>query len=351
MWFYYLIFCFILSFHFYFRNKKIEAKVGYILCILLIVIAAFRPPDIDRDYLNYNKYYENISVTGGSTVEISMRLIVYVVKKFFNNFFFVILIYALLGIMLKYIAIKKICEYWVLSLLIYFGYFYICYDMTQIREGVAMAFFLLSIPDIKERKLKPYLIKFAIAIFFHYSAIIMLPVFFIVRPDKRSFLPYLCLLLFSISSILYMNKDANLITLIQYIPIKDIQRKFLFYVNYREKGIFDTINIFTIARIMRLLLLILMVVCIRPIERKNQYARTLIQIYIIAQSVFFLLSSLPPVFSYRISEFLGIVEIIIFTFIAYIIKPRIIGEIAVVCIAVIFMLYNLLIHQYIQPYF
>jgi len=351
MWFYYSIFCFILLFHFYFRDKKISNQIRFIICILLIVIAAFRPPGIDRDYFNYKALFENPYMTGGSAIEFSFVLISNVIKIISSNFILLLLVYAFLGIGLKYVAIKKLNEYWVLSFLIYFGYFYICYDMTQMREGVAMAIFLLSIPDIQERKSKPYFIKFIIAFLFHYSAIIMLPVFFVIRPDKKSFLPYICLLLFSIVSVSYLLNIANLSTLIQYIPIKGIRTKFELYMNLRERGIFEKIKIFTIARIMRLLLLVVMVVFIRTIEHRNHYARTLIQIYIIAQSVFFLLSSLPPVFSYRLSDFLAIVEIIIFTFVAYIIKPRIVGEIAVVCIAVIFILYNLLIHQYIQPYF
>jgi hypothetical protein len=226
------------------------------------------------------------------------------------------------------------------------------FDMTQIREGLAIAFFMLSIPDIKKRKIKPFFIKFLIAFFFHYSAIVMLPVFFLIQPNYKSFFPYLIILILSIISLVFVNNILILlITVIKLIPIQGIQKKLEFYINLQRKGIFNSINIFSIARIMRISIILILVMYIKCIEQHNQYARTLLQIYIISQAVFFFLAGLPPVFSYRLSEFLGIVEIIIFPLLAYIIKPRLIGEILVIFIAIIFLLYNLLIHQNIQPYF
>lgn len=349
MWFYYLIFCIILLFHIYFFGKKASNQIGYFLCLLLIAIAAFRPSNIDRDYANYVALFNNIEQTGGSAVELSLRLISQVIKWFSNNVVFLFLVYAILGVGLKYVAIKKISEYWILSLLIYFGYFYICFDMTQIREGVAMSFFLLSIPDIQERKFKPFLIKFLVAFFFHYSAIVMLPVFFIVRPKHQSFLPYFILLFISI---ILLPVNINYMAIIQsIIPIGGIQTKLNFYNQLSEQGIFTQKNIFSVARIMRIAVMIFLAVYIRTVERYNRYARTLLQIYIFSLFVFFLLANLPPVFSYRLGEFLGIVEIITFPLVAYAIKPRFIGEIVVIVIALIFLAYNLLVHQYISFYF
>jgi len=349
MWFYYLIFLFLLFFHFFFNKKSSNKQVGYFLCLLLIIIAAFRPPGIDRDYYNYKNMFEDLSILGGSSIEYSYQVITKTIKIFTNNFIYVLLFYALFGIGLKYIAIRELSEYWILSLLVYFGYFYICYDMTQIREGLAMAIFLLSIPDIKERRINPFLLKFIIAFFIHYSAIIMFPIFFVIRPKYKSFLPYLFILFLSIISLVFANN--KLLLIIKLFPISGIQKKLEFYINLQKKDIFNTINIFTIARILRISIIMILIFYVKAIEQYNQYVRTLLQIYIISLSVFFFLVGLPPVFSYRLSEFLGIVEIIIFPLLAYIIKPKLIGEIVVVFIALIFLLYNLLIHQYIQPYF
>jgi hypothetical protein len=135
------------------------------------------------------------------------------------------------------------------------------------------------------------------------------------------------------------------------IPIGGIQTKLNFYNQLSEQGIFTQKNIFSVARIMRIAVMIFLAVYIRTVERYNRYARTLLQIYIFSLFVFFLLANLPPVFSYRLGEFLGIVEIITFPLVAYAIKPRFIGEIVVIVIALIFLAYNLLVHQYISFYF
>ena len=350
MWFYYFIFFVLVLCHFTFPQKgKLSYQLGLLICLMLIIIAAFRPAGIDVDYFSYVKLFNDPNMTGGSVVEFSFHIISFIIKLFSSNYIYIFITYAFIGVGIKYLAIRRISEYWVLSLLIYFGYFYIYYDMTQIRQGAAMAFFLLSIHDIQYQDFRCYFIKFLLAISFHYSAIIMLPLYFAVFPNKKKIWPYLCALFISII-LLFFNINYIMIFR-QIIPVPGMRITIDFYIELLEKGIFAEINVFSFARIMRICIIAIMTVFIDKIEKYNKYARSLLKIYIISLIVFFLLANMPPVFSYRLSSFLGIVEIIIFTFFIYIIRQKIMGHFIVIGIGLIFLLHTLLVLRRIQPYF
>ena len=72
---------------------------------------------------------------------------------------------------------KKISPYPILSLLIWF-----CTSLAHIfpvRQSIAIAIFVFSWKYIQEKKLKPFLLSIFIAMTFHFTAIITIPIYFI----------------------------------------------------------------------------------------------------------------------------------------------------------------------------
>lgn len=174
MWLYFVIF-FIIAFFCYVDIKQ-KNIVVLALTILLILIAGFSGP-ISQDYNNYISSYNEV-INGRYRTDFSFIVISKIVHLIFNNPLYLFLIYAILGVSLKISAIKKLSQFWFFSILIYFSYSFLLHEMTQIRAGVASAFVLLSIPSIYEKKLKSFLLYAGVAIFFHYSALVLLPFYF-----------------------------------------------------------------------------------------------------------------------------------------------------------------------------
>ena len=210
----------------YEKNTDLFLKILFIFIgILLFFISGFRAVGIDRDYYNYINLYEENKDSWSFLIEPSFILISKFVKTCFNsNVTFLFVLFALIGVSTKMYAIKQLSEFWSLSLLLYISYSFILQDMTQIRVGVAAGFILLSIEPLYERKFWKFLIFSICAILFHYTALIIILLWFL-NPTKINVKLYgliiILVYLINLTSSFYISE------LLQYIPILPLQNKIL----------------------------------------------------------------------------------------------------------------------------
>ncbi len=229
-------------------------------------------------------------------------------------------IYALLGVALKTIGIYKLSRIPFLSLIFYISSNYFLQEFGQIRVGVASAIFLLAIPDIANKNYKEYLIKTIIAVLFHYSAIIMLPLYLLLNITSRRLiyilLPIFGVCLFLLNEII-LHFLLNNISLLNLIP-NIISNKFIIYLDLiREES--NEISIFNSYRFS---LILIYYFCLLNIWRsKSEIDVLLTKIFGFSLFIFYAFSFLP-VFAYRLSEFLGITNIILFASIPCIFKQK-----------------------------
>ena len=157
--------------------KKKKSIFFFVTIVLILVLAAgFRDGRLYRDYENYIDFYEY----GHWGIEYSFILVVNIAKFIDEgNYTILFLIYALLGVGIKAIGIYKITPFIFASLAMYIAYYYSLQELTQIRAGVASALGIFSIPAIYEKKTVKFLIIISLAIFFHTSAAVYLPMYFI----------------------------------------------------------------------------------------------------------------------------------------------------------------------------
>lgn len=157
-------------------GDKITKTLYWIFVVLMFLIAAFRPVGTDKDSMNYMLMYFNPAYgADSSTVEYSFKLIVQVVKFLFNDVRGLFVVYALLSIPLRAYVLEKLSGHVLLGLLIWACHYFIFQDMTQIRVAVSSSFCLLGIFFLTERRRWPFMACFAVAMFFHYSSLLMLP--------------------------------------------------------------------------------------------------------------------------------------------------------------------------------
>jgi hypothetical protein len=310
MWFYFSIFILFLTLIFCQQSRYI--KYIYIIeVVLLILIAGFRG-NIDKDYSGYLDIFTSIKNRDqGSDIESTY----YFISSLYPSISFVMVTYALISISIKYVALKKLTPYYLFSSFLYISHYFILHEMTQIRAGASVSFFLLSIPAIYYKKYIAFIFFSLGAILFHLSAIpAILLLLLLPKTKKYSFLIYvfvpLCYCLnflgYNISSIIYMlfNDETG--------------RLYLYKINSVD---LPTVNVFNPAQISRCVILIGLFLTWNLLQKKNVCTNLLIYCYTLSIGFYVLFSDIPALSS-RLSEYIGIVEIILVPMFISIINPK-----------------------------
>jgi hypothetical protein len=296
-------------------KTKYKNLIFILIGVVLFIVAGFRPAYADRDYDNYIDFFDQNLTFGDSIVEPSFILISIIIHKFlFAKPIFVFIIYAFIAICLKLLAIKQLSKFQFISLLLYFSYLFILQDMTQIRAGVATAFLLLCIKPLYERNLWRFFLFGSLAILFHYSAIIVLPLWFF-NSQKINRWAYGLSIIFSyflfFSSSVYITQMSN------YLPSGYILSKFLEY-QFADNAI---INVFNTWQLMRCILSFIFLWKIDVIVKHNRYGILLVKIYILATCLYVILAANPPIAS-RVTDLFAGVDIILIPCLLFLFKPR-----------------------------
>jgi len=292
----------------YLNRKLLSNFLFWTTALILILIAGLRPIGLDRDSISYATFLQ-------TTTEINFldkEPFFWIIKWFNDTFLFgnihtFFLIFAALSISIKFLAIKRLSKLPWLSLIVYLSLYFILHEMTQIRVGVATGFFLLSIPDIYNRNFGKFIIKASFASLFHYSAIIMIPLYFL-NPKKVNIiyllLPIVGLILACVNLSKIILENIN-----NYLP-KFLAYKislYLFLLELREHSEINIINFYYLS-----LLLFLYFGFFLYFKNKiiHNYDTLYIKILSIMLFSFYFFSDVP-LFAFRISEFLGTVVILL----------------------------------------
>ncbi len=325
-----LVFCLIPK-----RYKIINLYFFILIGIILISVSAFRSPGLDRDYENYVVIFKGIRAN--LSVEYTFTVIQKLITWCFNgDVIYLFLFYAILGVISKFRSILILTPFIFYSVLVYISNFYMLHEMTQIRVGVASGFLLISIKYIVDRNLKKFLLYSALAISFHYSAIIILPLWFLTNKFQKIFYYIIPL------GILIYLLNINIIVS---IPIPYIQERILIYQKFLigNKDI-DQINVFNYLFILRCFVYYMFVFLRKKILIKNNYFIVILKIYGLSLFAFPAFASVF-VFSFRINEFYGAVEIILIPFMIYFRKD--VGVIFTILFSLIVLYYNLYVAELI----
>ena len=282
------------------RNSLYITSIG----IILILIAGFRPVGIDADSL---KYASILGVYFNDANFIEKEPTFWLINEFnhivFNSevqtFF---LIFAIIGVSLKLYAIKILSKNPLMSIMVYLSLYFILHEMTQIRIGVASAIFLLAIPDIINKNFKIYLLKTVLAMSFHYSAFVMIFIYFLsnkrINQKVYYFLPLFGFVLQDIT----LEIIEMLATLLPVV----IGYKVNLYISLLDSGKFSDINIFNFYYTSLIVLYYIALVNYRKFN--GMYDVLGIKILGIMLFLFYSLSVIP-VLAFRVSEFFGVVLI------------------------------------------
>ena len=303
-----------------------------LLAFVLILVAGLRPLEHFRDTSNYLKIIH--SDDGLFAAEPTLWIINQVNKLLLggvDQVFF--LLYAFLGVSLTMLAIMRLSPMPWLSVIVYLCLFFVLHEMTQIRAGVAVAFFLLAIPDIANRNLKSYLIKTALAISFHYSAIVMILLYFI-SPSKKRILTYWFLPI--IGFLVATTMPSGVLNFLEYIAVyfpRAISSKITIYLALYNSGAYETLNIFNLYILSLIFIYYFSLFCISRFN--NSLSVILVKLLGIQIFVYYFFSILP-VFSLRISEFISVSLIFYFPNFVLLFKQKLLPSLFVLTLSIAF---------------
>ncbi len=343
MFFYFLIFL-VITLFIIFNNKKLNYSYFVFCGILLFLVTAFRNSAVDKDYDGYIKYFNLVLKHNWFRVEPTFIIIAKIVNQFTGSSFYLFVVYALLGVFLKFYAINKLTDLQLFSVLIYFSGYFLLHEMTQIRAGVASGLLLLCIPLIHQKKLGEFLVLATLAFFFHYSAIIIFPLYFL-NGNKLNI--YIYSLLIPISYIIYFS-HINVLFFVKYIPIRLIQLKIGSYSYYAS--IDKQINVFNYLHLSRCLLAYLLLWKWKLIVEDHTYTVILLKIYIISLFAYVAFANIPAISS-RTSELMMVVEIILIPYLYSIIKQKYLASLVIIGIGLAFLSLNLFYVKLLNGYF
>lgn len=219
------------------NSKKYTQYLFFIWCIILIFVAGFRFDTADyKEYVNLFNWTPDIIDTIINNKweffiftreEIGYLLLNSLVKLFTDESEFLFLSVATISIFLYYKSIKTYAIYPLVSLLIYFSFIYCVKELAQIRQGIAMAFFVYSLRYLINSNFKKYIICIWLAGCFHLSIWAMI----FVYPLRKIKINTINIFVFFMISLLIGLFDIANNIIINLFSNFEIMQRILVYLN------------------------------------------------------------------------------------------------------------------------
>lgn len=154
--------------------------------VAFTAFSAFRAVSVGNDTVEYHRVFKEIAATDGlqealsvSRFESGYVLLNYLVSRFTQDFNILLLIISIFTYASAVLFIRRYSANYSLAVLFAFG-MSVFYDlMLAVRQGIAVAIFLLAVPALMERKPARYALLVVLASQFHGSALLLLVVYLI----------------------------------------------------------------------------------------------------------------------------------------------------------------------------
>lgn len=176
-----LIFISVILIAFLGRKNNLCYKISF---LILAIVSCLRYM-YGSDYYSYYLEYKHIQNGYNSPFENEWLFTFF--NKIAPSFYVLIVATSLFFIWVIY---RLLCDnlqeqqIWIgISVFLISPYLYLM-NLSAIRQCMAMCFFIISIRAIEERNIKKYIFLIIVAALFHKSAIVLLPVYFVVNDKK-----------------------------------------------------------------------------------------------------------------------------------------------------------------------
>lgn len=288
-------------------SQMIKDRIITFMFIASLLIITFKEPLTDSNLSDLEMYKDFFNENGHiEGIEYSFTLIKNIVKSLGFGFMTFLFVYGFISTYFKYKAINLYSSNVMLSLLLFYSYFFMLHGLIQIRAGVASGLLMFSLGAIYDRKLLKFLIIVAAAVFFHVSSVLMLPLYFL-NPYKINIKLCVIALLIGLS---FAVLAIDISSIVSMIPEGMIKYKVQGYLLYSDRDIFNLSECF--GTLLRLPIIIFLLMKVSLLESKSKYVYLLLKIYIYGFLLFCSFVNVVPMISGRLFEFFQVLEILLF---------------------------------------
>lgn len=313
-----------------------KSEYWYSVCFFLIITAVFKDGNIMPDYHVYKANYDSIVGNSFTRFIEPGYILISKISSIFGSNGFLVLLFIHIWINLKLLKPIILHDYKNMPyiVLLYISNFYILFGLIQIRAAIALSLFYYSIFFFREIP-KKYITTILIATFFHYSALIFLPIIFLKKRIKTVsfliFIPFGFLVSFYLIEIITHFMDL--------LPISNIQDKLITYTLESRAEKFK-INLTGPFILSKLLLALILFSTRKKLNLGDPFLMILYRLYFLGVLTYFLLSPLPDI-AVRISNYFFLSEIFLIPRLINAYSPIKMVKLAIIIFAVFSLLINI----------
>lgn len=268
-------------------------KVFFQLRTLMIFFSGFILASIaglrggnDPDYISYYDIY--VSSKYSDFTALNVEPFYFYFNKVFSlagaPFFLIMLLMAIPAVLLKMYVVYRHSHSAFFSIIIYMLTIYMSFDLIAVRQGVALAFVMLATSLwLSKRVLAIFCVL--VASLFHFSALIVIPVFYCMSSRWRQEIINISLLVVFFVSVFGMDINIfSFLTLAPFIP-DFIINKLNIYASYNQEG----------TNSLKQLLLCIFAFWLYRVESENIFIKNVCFLYVIGFLISILLSSIGDI--------------------------------------------------------
>lgn len=310
---------------FYLQDKM---KAARIYTIFLTILAAFRY-GIGADYFAYEFLYKQLKpfvipeiLYGTQKQEVGFRALGSLIKTFGLSYQTYVAILAAITLCYIYRICVRYSKNPMLSMVIYYAFFYFVWVYSGLRQGLAMsvgAFYLLeALRDDAIEKRKEFYKASILLLTIHTSSIIFMVFYVLVRfiPWNRKWM-----MLAIASSILFA-----FIPLGNLVEMLSEKVPFLLRLSYYLDDAFTLKELFSIQVLARLGLLSIVLYYYNELSMISPMMKKIADVYLLS-FVFYFLLQFSELTAARIAVYGRLMEIILFARILYLRRPKLEGAV------------------------
>lgn len=168
----------------YFEAEYLGRKAIIFPSIFLIIFSSIRSYTVGTDSISYTEAYrfeyDPYYYGFNSNIEYGYQFFDYFILNFFSDYFWLFLFFSTIVVCLYMITIKRISINYLVSVFVFITFGFYTFFFNGLRQGVAMAICFFGLPYLIEKRIIPYFLVVLTASMFHVSALVMLPVYFLV---------------------------------------------------------------------------------------------------------------------------------------------------------------------------
>jgi len=275
--------------------SKLSSNLYAIIIAIVMVLFAGLRDHVGTDWIAYKEayFFKNWEVEIGYS---SLNDMFSAANLPYNIF---LLFLNLISIFLYYSTLKKYVPFFVISLLIFFSDYYMYYNLSGIRQAVAISFVVYSIRFLSDKSFVKFLFVILIASMFHVTSFIFIGAYFIPfrRANRREIFLALTFF-FSISFLIFAILE---------LVSGDLAYKAKFYLEVQENAP-NLKHLFLVGAVKRAIILIMVWFFGKKLW-ENRVSFFFLNTYLIGFGLYLSTYLLSPDIGVRFSSYFIIFEI------------------------------------------